>query len=363
MNLWQQTTYTTGLDILTQIDTWLVNTMNYTRNLTPTSDAVTVTGYKSHYQYTFPSGETGYLTFKTDTAANKIYVNSSNGYASTSAWNNQPEQTRSVSGSSITPSISFVPSASKMLYMFGDLKGNIQIFVQKGTRFDSTSLIQFGVLDKTGFGQWTGGVYISCFDLGTESNEVTITNASPTLIANADNTYGATYRPRMLVDIVYKGKKIWAGVYRHNIGSQSSGEYPTIASISASSSYYNNNTELILFPDVCVNYSSTGSSLPSYRLTSYNYTDHPNRNSFTSMQDMSGYVCSMTGRIFMYSPIIHIRHESTGRISVIGRMPFGFHCPVASVSSLDAITPGTEIVQNGRTFVLMGNIAAEKVVR
>jgi hypothetical protein len=362
-NLWLKTTYNTDLDLLTTIDTWLVNTMNYTRNMAPTSDTVSVTGYKSHYQYTFPTGEVGCLTFKSDTSGKKIYVNSSKSFNGTSAWNNQPDQTRSWNNTTISPKITYVEGTSKMVYLFGDLKGNIQIFVQKGTKFDSTSLIQFGVLDKTGFGSWVGGLYVSCYDLGydtptTPANETTVTIASPVMVANTGET-DYNYPPRMFVDVTYNTESVWAGMYQHNYGSQSY-EMPLVSTLG---SYASTVTKLILFPDVCVGDSNYSSQIQGRNFYDYTYTSFPNRNSFTSMQDLSGYVCSITGRIFMYSPMIHIRHESTGRISLIGRMPFGFHCPVASVSSLDAIMPGTEIVQNGRTFVLMGNIAAEKVVR
>lgn len=362
-NLWLKTTYNTDLDLLTTIDTWLVNTMNYTRNMAPTSDTVTVTGYKSHYQYTFPTGEIGCLTFKSDTSAKKIYANSSKSFNGTSAWNNQPNQTRSMNGTTISPKITYVENSNKMVYLFGDLKGNIQIFVQKGTKFDSTSLIQFGVLDKTGFGNWTGGVYISCFDLGyntptTPANETTVAIASPMMIANIGET-NQNYPARMFVDVTYNAESVWAGMYQHNFGSQTAETPP----VSAMGGYASTVTKLILFPDVVVGDSNSSAQVIGNNYYDYVYLSHPNRNSFTNMQDLSGYVCSITGRIFMYSPMIHIRHESTGRISLIGRMPFGFHCPVASVSSLDAIAAGTEIVQNGRTFVLMGNIAAEKVVR
>ena len=50
-------TYTTPLDLLNALDTYLVSTLGWTRNMTPTLIAGKTAGYRAHYQKTIAKSQ------------------------------------------------------------------------------------------------------------------------------------------------------------------------------------------------------------------------------------------------------------------------------------------------------------------
>lgn len=334
--------YASAYDALTQIDAWLVGAMGYTRNLAPTSDTVTYTGYKAHYQYTFATGETIYLNFHTDTTNGAIYLNCSRSYSSSLAWNAQIGAAAMLSGAIGYAKVTVPVSASNnALYMFGDALGNCQVFFQRGNALDVSDLLQWGKLDKSGFGAWTGGCYFSGWNMA--STTISASCSSPCLIyGSADSSV-----PHMFIDVTASEGTFWASVKSFNQNPSAISREPS-STIGTTSSTW---TGMHASADV--------SGYDGYLIAGESFATPMSINTFTVQDDISGYLCNMTGRIHMYSPILYIRREVSQKITAIGRIPFGYHCPVASYPQY--VAPGTELVRDSRTFVLMGNIAAEKV--
>ena len=338
------TTYTSAYSALATIDTWLVNTMGYTRNLAPTADSVTYTGYKAHYQFTFVTGETIYLNFHTDTTNSKLYLTTSRAYASGTAWNAQTGTAQVLSNAIIYGRVN-VPTASSnnALYLFGDAKGNCQVFIQRGSDLSVGDLLQWGLLDKSGFGTWTGGCFFDSWVIG--GTTLSIDNASPMII----NSSGRVDDPVGSIDIAMDSITTWAAIKTFaGISSDNSYEPPSMGSTSSSWSSVivgaalSYTTNRFITNEAGANY-----CIPASRVNVYEGMP-------------TGFVNMITGKISLGpNPTIYARHEATQRLSPIGRMPFGYHCPIAGFYR--HVAPGTQLVQDGRTFIMMGNIAAEMV--
>lgn len=338
------TTYTSVQDALNTIDTWLVNTMGYTRNLAPTADTVTYTGYKAHYQFTFLTGETIYLNFHTDTTNSKLYLTTSRAYSSSLGWNAQAGTAKVLSGDIIYGTI-IIPTTTtnNSLYLFGDESGNCQIFVQRGVNISASDFMQWGMLNKSGFGVWPGGCYFDSWSL--PSTTLNPGNSGPCVInaANYHSPYGA-------VDVSVDGLTDWGAIYV--LGGRSSYLYEPDHPLDTSSTRYSSIA-------VGLSFAINANLLTSDEDSGSNYYV-PNQLCNVVEDFASGYVNTMTGRIvFGQNPTLYVRHEATQRISPIGRIPFGYHCPIAG--AYQYVAPGTQLVQDGRTFIMIGNIAAEMV--
>ena len=334
---YQFTTYTSAQNALNTIDTWLVSVMGYTRNLAPTADSVTYTGYKAHYQFTFVTGETIYLNFHTDTTNSRLYLTTSRAYASASNWNAQTG-TASVQSGAIIYGYLNIPTAAtnNSMYLFGDTYGNCQVFVQEGADISVSDFMQWGMLNKTGFGTWQGGCYFDSWNISRTT--LGFNNSGPSIINSSKDSskYGA-------VDITVDGITDWA-LIKSLAGCTSNNLLePVYPLVSGSADY----SHIIV---------GHGLSATCNLLTNYN----PGILSNDVEDIISGYVNQMTGKIvFGQPPTLFVRHEATKRISPIGRVPFGYHCPIAG--AYQYVAPGTQLVQDGRTFILIGNIAAEMV--
>lgn len=338
------TTYTSAQDALNIIDTWLVNTMGYTRNLAPIANTATYTGYKAHYQFTFLTGETIYLNFHTDTANSKLYLTTSRAYSSSLEWNVQIGTAKVLSGAIIYGTITIpTTTTNNSLYLFGDASGNCQVFVQRGVNISASDFMQWGMLNKSGFGVWPGGCY---FDSWTLPNiTLSPSNSGPCVInaARYHSPYGA-------VDISVDGLTDWGAIYM--LGGRASYTNEPDNPLIASSNYYSSIAVGLVF-------ATNTNLITTDAYTGSNYYV-PNQLCNVSEDFASGYVNNMTGRIvFGKNPTIYVRHEATQRISPIGRIPFGYHCPIAG--AYQYVAPGTQLVQDGRTFIMIGNIAAEMV--
>ena len=340
------TTYTSAQDALSKIDTWLVSTMGYTRNLPPTADTVTYTGYKAHYQYTFLTGETIYLNFHTDTSNNKLYITTSRSYSESSAWNNQVGTASRMSGSIIYGFVNIPTSSSNnALYLFGDAKGNCQVYIQRGSDLATGDMLQWGLLDKSGFGSWNGGCYFDSWQIAglTLSKD----NVSPMIL----NGTMSSNVPLGAIDITLDTITAWAGIKTFS-GASSQYNYEPQTPLSTASDYYSSIIvgSMTSYPNALVAAEST--SVASYMI--------PSSKSNVTEDMPYGFVNMVTGKITLGpNPTIYARHEATHRLSPIGRVPFGYHCPIAGFYR--HVAPGTQLVQDGRTFILMGNIAAEMV--
>ena len=341
------TTYASAQDALTSIDTWLVNTMGYTRNLAPTADSVTYTGYKAHYQFTFGSGETLYLNFHTDTTKSMLYLTTSRSYAAGTAWNAQTGTATVLSGSVIYGSAVIPTSSSNnSMYLFGDDKGNCQVFFQRGTTISISDYMHWGLLDKSGFGTWAGGCYFGALSL--TSVTLSQTNVGPYI----DLCTYSTHAPSSAIDITMDSITTWAALKSFATNSSYSSEVSS--TIGSSSSSW---SAIIVGADV-------GSSYEQYNhfYTAEDGGSYCASHSLTNTVEtiIGGTVNSITGKIYMSKPAtIYARHEATQRLSPIGRIPFGYHCPIAGYFQF--VAPGTQLVQDGRTFIMIGNIAAEMV--
>lgn len=340
------TTYASAQDALITIDTWLVNTMGYTRNLAPTADTITYTGYKAHYQFTFVTGETIYLNFHTDTTNSTLYLTTSRAYASGAAWNAQTGTAKVLSGAVIYGWVNVPTSTSNnALYLFGDAKGNCQIFVQRGTNLAAGDLLHWGMLDKSGFGAWTGGCFFDSWRIATTT--LSDASSSPQLV----NTSRALKAPTGAVDVTCDTITDWGGL-KSLSDSDANYDAEVSATIGTTSSAWSAvivaaSVGLYDLGDIVTQCRHGAGYVPSAK---------------TNVCDdlLNGYVNTMTGKISLLpNPTIYVRHESTQRLSPIGRMPFGYHCPIAGF--YPHVAPGTQLVQGGRTFVMMGGIAAEMV--
>lgn len=335
------TTYTSAYDALIKIDAWLVNVMGYTQNLAPTADTVKYAGYKAHYQFTFLTGENIYLNFHTDTAASKCYMTTSRAYSSSNAWNAQVGTAKLLSNDIIYGSVNIPTSTSNnALYLFGDAAGNCQIFIQRGNDIATGDLLQWGLLDKSGFGTWVGGCYFDSWMI--KGTSLSSDNASPLIVngsATSDIPVGA-------IDISVDSITTWAGIKTFSTGSEPS------SPIGTTSTYWSS-----------VIVGATTYMLNTFETSdrdSYYYYHTPSNNTNVVDDLPVGYVNMITGKITLGpNPTIYVRHEATQRLSPIGRMPFGYHCPIAGFYR--HVPPGTQLVQDGRTFIMMGGIAAEMV--
>ncbi|MCK9428379.1 MAG: hypothetical protein M0R17_00030 [Candidatus Omnitrophica bacterium] len=338
------TTYTSAQDALNSIDTWLVNTMGYTRNLAPTADTVTYTGYKAHYQFTFITGEVIYLNFHTDTVNSKLYLTTSRAYSSSLEWNVQSGTPKVQSGAVIYGTI-VIPTTTtnNSLYLFGDASGNCQVFVQRGNNISASDLMQWGVLNKSGFGVWTGGCYFDSWLL--PSTILSSSNSGPCIInaTNQHSPYGA-------VDVSVDGLTDWGAIYI--LGGRGQQEYEPDNPLRTTSTYY---SSIVVGLNL-----TTNTNLLVSDMTDGSTYYCPNQLCNVVEDFASGYVNNMTGRIvFGQNTTIYVRHEATQRISPIGCIPFGYHCPIAG--AYQYVAPGTQLVQDDRTFIMIGNIAAEMV--
>ena len=341
------TTYTSAQDALNTIDTWLVNIMGYTRNLAPTADTVTYTGYKAHYQYSFVTGETIYLNFHTDTTNSILYLTTSRAYSSSLAWNAQAGSAMVLSGANIYGFVN-IPTASSnnALYMFGDAKGNCQVFVQRGSDLAAGDLLQWGLLDKSGFGAWTGGCYFDSWQI--PSTTLSITAQPPCII----NSSAPRESPVGAIDITVDTITAWAGIKSFAGYADSSSQEPS-APIGTTSARWS-----AVIVGTALSYQSN--LLQSIEQNSGIGNTVPSCNCDVVEIMPAGYVNMVTGKIVLGpNPTIYVRHESTQRLSPIGRIPFGYHCPIAGFYR--HVAPGTQLVQDGRTFIMMGGIAAEMV--
>ena len=340
------TTYLSAYDALTSIDTWLVNTMGYTRNLAPTADTVTYTGYKAHYQFTFATGETIYLNFHTDTTNSKLYLTTSRAYASGTAWNAQTGTAKVLSGAVIYGWVNVPTSTSNnALYLFGDTKGNCQIFVQRGANLATSDLLQWGLLDKSGFGTWTGGCFFDSWQISTTT--LSKTSTAPYIL----KTSYSGESPVSAIDITCDTITTWAGLKNIQDTSPSYGIEPS-STIGTTSTTWSS----------VIVAAATG----AYGINTITTTDNPYAGGVQSIKvnvcdaAVNGYVNMQTGNIVLGpNPTVYARHEATQRLSPIGRVSFGYQCPIAGFYSY--VAPGTQLVQDGRTFILMGSIAAEMV--
>jgi len=338
------TTYTSAYNALTTIDTWLVNTMGYTRNLAPTADTVTYTGYKAHYQFTFVTGETIYLNFHTDTTNSKLYLTTSRAYVSGTAWNAQTGTANVLSNAIIYGWVNVPTSSSNnALYLFGDSAGNCQVFIQRGIDIAASDMLQWGLLNKGGFGSWSGGLFFDSWQI--RSTTLDSTASAPSIInaSNYETPVGA-------IDITCDSITCWAGIKTFS-GRNSSQTYEPDSTIGTTSSYWSS---------IIVG-STIGRMLNSFlSQNSDNSGAFPSSKANVSEDMPTGYVNMITGKVSLGpNPTIYVRHESTQRLSPIGRIPFGYQCPIAGFYR--HVAPGTQLVQDGRTFIMMGNIAAEMV--
>ena len=339
------TNYTSAQNALTTIDTWLVNTMGYTRNLAPTADT---TGYTAHYQFTFVTGETIYLNFHTNTTNSLLYLTTSRAYASGTAWNAQTGTAQVLSNAIIYGWVT-VPTvtSNNALYLFGDAKGNCQIFIQRGSDLSVGDLLQWGLLDKSGFGTWVGGCYFDSWSI--RGLTLSAINCPPCIINGglyADVPVGA-------VDITMDSITTWSG-FKTFGGNSSVYNYEPNSDISYNPAYHSS---------IISGAGSSGALGASVLVTT---ESEVNNTAFATsktnvVEDMPyAFVNMITGKISLGpNPTIYARHEATQRLSPIGRMPFGYHCPIAGFYR--HVAPGTQLVQDGRTFIMMGNIAAEMV--
>ena len=343
------TTYTSVTDALTTIDAWLVSTMGYTRNLGPTTDTVSFTGQKAHYQYTFLSGETICLNFHTDTVNNLLYLTCSTMYSVSLAWNAQTATATVLSGALIYSKIVVpVTTTNNALYLFGDASGNCQIFVQRGSTLAVSDLMHWGLLNKSGFGAWLGGQYFYARSL----NSTTLSNSN--VGAGLWIGSGSSSTPTGAIYISIDAKTNWAAIKSFSEGALGSSE-PS-ATIGKTSAYW---SSII----VGSNFSSAYSpgEIPTYEndYSELNYIT-PSVNAVIVEDLPGGYVNGISGKIHMSDPFtIYARHEAAQAISPIGRTPFGYHCPIAGYYQF--VPSGTQFVQDGRTFMLIGNVAAEMV--
>ena len=351
-NLWQYTTYGNVSDVLTALDTWLVNTMGYTRNCAPTADTTTYTGAKAHYQYTFQTGETIYLNFHTDTVNAKLYLTTSTAYSSSLGWNTQAGTAKVLSGGVIygfvvlpAATVTTPATSNNALYLFGDSKGNCQLFVQRGATLDIHDFMHWGLMDKSGFGTWAGGQYFG----GWTMQRTDGTKFAPTLDCASgtdENPCGAIY---MTNDSITN----WAAIKtfiqpdQYHVGEPSS----TIGTTSST------------WSSIIVGSNTTSNSLGNWKCADKDsslYNSFPSRVDITSEYFISGHVNAITGKIVPTAgPLYWVRHEATQRLSLIGRIPFGYQLPVSSIYK--SIAPGTVFMYNGKKLVSMGNIAAEQV--
>jgi hypothetical protein len=341
------TTYTSAQDALNTIDAWLVTIMGYTRNLAPTADSVTYTGYKAHYQYSFVTGETLFLNFHTDTTNSRLYLTTSRAYSSSMPWNAQSGTAQVLSGDVIYGYVNIpTASANNALYLFGDAFGNCQLFVQRGSDLAASDLLQWGLLDKSGFGTWTGGCFFDSWQI--PATTLSATSPAPYIL----NISNASEAPASAIDITSDTTTTWAGLksiadttatYNFEpsatIGTTSS-SWSSIIVAAGSGAYGKSDI-------TTTERHGSGASVPSAKVN-------------VSEDFVNGYVNMLTGRIVLGpNPTLYVRHESTQRLSPIGRMPFGYQCPIAGFYRY--VAPGTQLAQDGRTFIMMGNIAAEMV--
>ena len=349
------TTYTSANDALTTIDNWLVNVMGYYRNLPPTSDTVKYTGNKAHYQYTFQTGETIYLNFHTDTANSKLYLTCSSTYSSSLAWNAQTNTATVLSGGVVSASIVIPTTASNnALYLFGDNKGNFQVFVQRGSTISLSDFMQWGVLNKSGFGSWTGGQYFSAYSLATATLTAgTLTYSDPGPYLQRDSY--SSHTPYGAIYVTVDGNSAWAAIKAFMAGTSSNAEPSSTIGVTSGTW-----SSIIVGSCVCDSYEQRD-TLPTAEEGSYGGYGNPHYYISNTVEILaSGYVHCITGKISLGpNQVIYARHESTQRVSPIGRVPFGYHCPIAGYYQY--VAPGTQLVQDGRTFMFIGNIAAEMV--
>lgn len=339
------TTYASCADAMSTIDTWLTSIMGYTRNLAPTADTVTFTGIRAHYQYTFVTGETIYLNFHTDTTNSKLYLTTSRDYSVSNAWNAQTGTAKFLSGACIYGWVNIPTSSSNnALYLFGDDKGNCQAFIQRGVDLSIGDLLQWGMLDKSGFGTWAGGCYFDSWQI--QSLNLSSASCTAPMILNGainqDTPVGA-------IDVTVDSKTDWSAIT--SFAGAGSSKYEPPASIGTTASYYSS-----IITGSFTSYKN--SILCQERAVAGNYIPSTKVNVIEDLP--AGFVNMITGTIALKpNPTIYVRHEATQRLSPIGRVPFGYHCPIAG--TFRHVAPGTHLVQDGRTFIIMGNIAAEMV--
>jgi hypothetical protein len=173
-------TYTTPLDLLNALDTYLVSTLGWTRNMTPTLIAGKTAGYRAHYQKTIAknsestvvylnlasagsTSENIYTTPAWLSAANQIGVHCycSTGYNSSNAWDQQPGIATILS--TLVGAIAFIQlqsTGSALPYNFhGDAYGDWYISVTAQSSVYRNQYLTCGIIDKSGHGVWTGGTY------------------------------------------------------------------------------------------------------------------------------------------------------------------------------------------------------------
>jgi hypothetical protein len=256
--LFQSGTFTSILDLMQQLDTWLVNVAGYTRNMAPgASDSVFGTGYRAHYQFTrttaMTPGDTRQLFFNlkglTAMLNSGTYVsdgltaNLSDGYSAAQQWHNQPGYP-AMRGAGLSANASFVSSriaagdvTAKPYDFYTDGIGNVVLLY--ATMADglgsswSTNAYQFrhglifGFLDDTGCGTGftatggTAGTFIygkQTSGWGTSYNGL-IGNQDLHLGCVNDNNNSYVLRPTFIVRVKSAGYDGWASsVNNQNTG-------------------------------------------------------------------------------------------------------------------------------------------------
>ena len=237
-------------------------------------------------------------------------------------------------------------SSNNALYLFGDEKGNCQIFIQRGADLSIGDMLQWGILNKSDFGTWTGGCYFDSWQI----QNLSLTSPSCTAPMILNGTLDST-PPVSAIDITVDSKTNWAAVSMF-AGAGASYKYEPSATLDTSSNYYNS--------IIVGSFTSYQNSIVCYERAGAMYTIVPSTKTNIVEDLPGGFVNMITGTIALKpNPTIYVRHEATQRLSPIGRMPFGYHCPIAG--TFRHVAPGTQLVQDGRTFIMMGNIAAEMV--
>jgi hypothetical protein len=201
------------------------------------------------------------------------------------------------------------------------------------------------MLDKSGFGAWTGGLYFDSWQIG---GTVLSTSVCPPAIINGSDSAAV---PVGAVDITADSITTWAG-FKNFAGKNSSVSDEPSNPIGTTSQYW---SSIIVGNPQSAFQNILGTSDVN------GYATYISSSKSNIVEDMPvGFVNMITGKITLGpNPTIYMRHEATQRLSPIGRMPFGYHCPIAGFYR--HVAPGTQLVQDGRTFIMMGNIAAEMV--
>ena len=174
-------TYSTPLTLLTALDTYLVSTLGWTQNMAPTLIAGKSISYRAHYQKNITkNGETVTVYWNMATQGNAseniftttswqtsstntigLYGYCSTGYNAGSAWDGQAGLALALT--SLKGMISCVncpASGSGYAYNFyGNQFGDFYLTTQYTIPSNFRQYMTCGLLEKAGYGVWSGGTY------------------------------------------------------------------------------------------------------------------------------------------------------------------------------------------------------------